>query len=267
VRTCSFPCPPAGRPAPGAGPAPLVREAASAAPQPVRMRSGGPGLASTLVRAMHGQRSTIPSQPGPIRAATTKPLGDHSDTSNPLRQRGLYRRSDVFRIQRGAASAVRPARTQRPRTPDAWLSGHPHYTGRVDTGRLDTGRPPDQLDGRPSAWRTEDADRATNGVAGVRTSWTATTAAAGWAAQTSLGLQRLRRSAADDGSAVTTPAAAVTGQLRSTARDCSRASAHCSPQTSFGSRVERTARLHPLWRARSGLPRSGGRVQAGGALQ
>jgi hypothetical protein len=33
---------------------------------------------------------------------------------------------------------------------------------------------------------------------------------AGWATQTSLGLQRLRRSATDDGSAVTTPAA-VTG--------------------------------------------------------
>jgi hypothetical protein len=90
-------------------------------------------------------------------------------------------------------------------------------TGRVDTGRVDTGRPPDPLDGRMSAWRT--ADSATDGVAGVRTSWAATTAAAaGWAAQTSLGLQRLRRSATDDGCAVTTPAAVMTGQLRSTAR-------------------------------------------------
>jgi hypothetical protein len=75
------------------------------------------------------------------------------------------------------SSAVRTARLQWPRTPDACLSGHPDHTGRVDTGRLDTGRPPDQLDGRWSAWRTADADRATNGVAGVRTSWTATTTA------------------------------------------------------------------------------------------
>jgi hypothetical protein len=77
-------------------------------------------------------------------------------------------------------------------------------------------------DVRPTSWtdvRTADADRATNGVAGVRTSWTATTTAtAGWVAQTSLGLQRLRRSATHDGSVVTTPAAAVAGQLRSTAR-------------------------------------------------
>jgi hypothetical protein len=66
---------------------------------------------------------------------------------------------------------------------------------------LDTGRPPDRLDGRLSAWRTEDADSATNSVAGVRTFSTApTTATAGCAAQTSLGLQRLRRSATHDGS-------------------------------------------------------------------
>jgi hypothetical protein len=114
---------------------------------------------------------------------------------------------------------VRTARLQRPRTPDACLSGHPDHTGRVDTGRLDTGRPPEQLDGRRSAWRTADADRATDGVAGVRTSWTATTTAtADGAAQTWLGLQRLRRSATYDGSGVTTPAAAVTRQLRSTAQ-------------------------------------------------
>jgi hypothetical protein len=96
---------------------------------------------------------------------------------------------------------VRTARRQRPRTPDACLSGHPDHTGRVDTGRVDTGGPLDQLDGHRSAWRTADADTATSGVAGVRTSWTATTATASGAAQTWLGLQRLRRSATYDGSA------------------------------------------------------------------
>ena len=103
---------------------------------------------------------------------------------------------------------VRTARLQRPRTSDAWLSGHLDHpgrmdasrvdtgrpdTGRPDTGRLDTGRPPDQVDGRRSAWRTADADSATNGVAGVRTSCVDghDDGDAGWATQTSLGLQRL----------------------------------------------------------------------------
>jgi hypothetical protein len=133
-----------------------------------------PSLASTLVRATHGQRSTIFCPPGPIRAATTKPLTDHSDPSNPVHQPWPVPPHRCI---------PDPARLQRPRTPDACPSGHPDHTGRVDTrrmdtgrmdtGRADTGRPPDQLDGRPSAWRTADANRATNGVAGVRTSWTA----------------------------------------------------------------------------------------------
>jgi hypothetical protein len=122
-----------------------------------------------------------PAPPGPIRATTSKPLTDHSDTSNLVREVAcpappMY----------SGSSTLRTAGMQRPRTPDACLSGHPDRTGRVDTGRLDTGRldtgrldtgrPPEQLVGRTSARRTADADRATNGVAGVRTSSTATTA-------------------------------------------------------------------------------------------
>jgi hypothetical protein len=145
------------------GPAPLVGHAASAAPQPVRMPSGGPGLPWTLVRATHGQRWTIPSPPGPVRAATTKPLADHGDTPNP----GAPTVAGPPQ-RRPGSSAVRTARLQRPRTPNACLSGHPGYTGRPDTGRPDTGRPPDQV-GRTSARRRANADRATNGVAGVRT--------------------------------------------------------------------------------------------------
>jgi hypothetical protein len=115
----------------------------SAAPQPVRVRSGGPDLLSTLVPATHCQRWTIPSPPGPLRAATTRPLGTTATrrTSAPTVACPGHRRS--------GSSAVRTARTQRPRTPDACLSGHPDHAGRVDTGRLDTGPPPDQLDGRP----------------------------------------------------------------------------------------------------------------------
>ena len=140
--------------------------------------------------------------------------GPHGDTSNPVRQPWPVRRTDVFRIQRGADSATAAAAD----TGRACLSGHPDHTGRVDIGRLDTGRPPDQLDGRPSAWRTADADRATNGVTSVRTSLDGHDGDRRLGGPTSLGLPRVRRSATHDGSAVTTPAAAVTGQLRSTAR-------------------------------------------------
>jgi hypothetical protein len=45
----------------------------------------------------------------------------------------------------------------------------PECSGRLDTGRLDTGRPLDRLDGRPHHG-TGDADRATSGLASVRTS-------------------------------------------------------------------------------------------------
>jgi hypothetical protein len=141
---------PANQQAPRAGPAPLIGQTASASPQLVRLRSGGPGVPSTLVRAGHGQRSTIPSQPGPIRAATTKPLGDHSDTSNPVRQTW-----PVPRHRRPGSSAVRTARTP-DACPDACLSGHSDHTGRVDTGRLDTGRPRDQVDGRPDGGQSDE---------------------------------------------------------------------------------------------------------------
>lgn len=60
------------------------------------------------------------------------------------------------------SSAVRTAWMQRPRTPDACLSGHPDRTGRVDTGRLDTGCPPDQLvDGRPHGGERTRTERRT----------------------------------------------------------------------------------------------------------
>jgi hypothetical protein len=97
-------------------------------------------------------------------------------------------------------------------TPDTWTPDAPGHRC------LDTGCPPDQLDGGPSAWRTADADSATNGVAGVRTSWTATTTAmpAGRPKPRSdcsvCGAHNPRRLR------VPAPAAAVTGQPRSTAR-------------------------------------------------
>src|SRR5512133_3102566 len=168
--TRSFPCSPANRPAPALDQLPWSpsseRGAAAGTHTKWQSRSG------VDPRASHAWPTfDHPFPPGPIRAATTKPRTDHSDTSNPVRQCGRSRRTDGFRDparsgQRGCSGCGHRTRV-RPDTPD-----HP---GRVDTGRLDTRRPPDQLDGRPPAWRTADADPATTAVAGVRTSWTATT--------------------------------------------------------------------------------------------
>jgi hypothetical protein len=134
------------------------------------------------------------------------------------------------------SSAARTARLPRPRTPDACPSGHPDHPGRVDTARpghrtsarpvgrtsvrmVDRGRGqhderrgrrPDILDGH------DDGDRRLRGPNLARA-----------AASAVLGNPcRLR--------AVTTPAAAATGQLRSTAPAGSRALAHCSPRTMSG---------------------------------
>jgi hypothetical protein len=159
VSTCSFCAPPAlWRRVSSLG-----RQAASSAPDPVRIPgggvTGGPALPSTLVRATHCQRWTIPSLPGPIRATTSKPLTDHSDTSKLVREMWP---APPRRCIPGS-SAVRTAWMQRPRTPDACLSGHPDRTGRVDTGRLDTGplRPTSWLDGRPHGGQRTRTERRT----------------------------------------------------------------------------------------------------------
>jgi len=128
--TCSFPCSPAHRRAPGAGPAPMVGQAASAAPQPVHMPSGGPGLASRLVRAAHCQRPTIlPRQADSGR--------DDQAAHRPQRhvEPGAPTVAGPAAPTHSGSSAVRTARLQRARTPDVCLSGHPDHAGGVDTGR------------------------------------------------------------------------------------------------------------------------------------
>jgi hypothetical protein len=152
--TRSFPCSPANRPAPALDQLPWSpsseRGAAAGTHTKWQSRSG------VDPRASHARPTFDHScPPGPIRAATTKPRTDHSDTSNPVRQCGRSRRTDGFRIQHGpdsaAAAAVDTGRVS-VRTPRI-------TPGRVDARRLDTRRPPDQLDGRPSVWRTADADQ------------------------------------------------------------------------------------------------------------
>jgi hypothetical protein len=160
------------------------------------------------------RRTTIP--PRQARFGQRRPSRSPTTATRQTRLRPTWPVPRHRRVP--GSSAMRTARLQRPRTPDACLSGHPHHTGRVDTGRVDSGV-------CPTGW----TDLCPHGGQRMRTErWTA------WpmsghpgrprrrrppaGRRNPLGLQRLRRSATDDGSAVTTPAAAVTGQLRSTAR-------------------------------------------------
>jgi hypothetical protein len=223
VRTCFFPAPqPTGRHL-------ALDQLLGSARRPARRRGlcacQAAARAAVNARASHPLPTFDHPSPllGPIRAATTTPLAGRSDPSNPVRQPW-----PVLPHRPPGSSVVRTARRQRPRPPDARVSGHPDHPGRVDTGRVDTGRldtgrldtgdPPDQVNGRPSARRTADADSATNGVASVKTSWTATTTAmpagrpqpgSGCGVCGACSPCRLR---------VPTPAAAVPGQPRSTAR-------------------------------------------------
>jgi hypothetical protein len=158
-------------------------------------------------------------------------------------KRGLSRGTDVRDPARSGQRGRRGRGHRTPVCPDACLSGHSDHTARVDTGRLDTGRPRDQVDGGPHGGQSDVRRGRRPGILDGHDD-----GGAGWAAQTSLGLQRLRRSATDDGSAVTTHADALPGQLRSTACMKLRLGALLSSDD-YGSRVERTAKLHPLCEA------------------
>ena len=202
---------PSQPPAPGAGPAPWSARrrarrrslcGSEAAARVCRRHSCDPRSADT--------RASLPARP--VRTATTKPLADHSDTSNPVGTTW----AEPHRPIPGSSTGW-TARMQRLRTPERCPSGHPNHAGRVDTGRppaqwtdvrpADSGRgqgdkrrvrPPDILDGHGHGDRR-------------------------LAGQFPVGLPRLRRSATHDGSAVTIPAAAAltaaaTEQPRSAAR-------------------------------------------------
>jgi hypothetical protein len=105
-------------------------------------------------------RPSLPSQPDPA-SDDQAARGPTATRRTPVRQTWA-----VPRHRRPGSSAVRTARTQRPRTPDACLSGYPDHTGRVDTGRVDTGRvdtgrvdtgrPLDPLGGRPHGGESDE---------------------------------------------------------------------------------------------------------------
>jgi hypothetical protein len=215
--TCAhllLPVPPATRPSPSAAPTPLVAQAVSAAPPPLPVRSGGPGLPSPLVPATHCPTHDHPSRQA--RFGQRRPSRSPTTATRRTRcaQRGQSRGTGAFRDParcgqhgcsgRGHQTPVCPDIRITPVawTLDAWTSDVrptrwtdvcPHGGQRMRTERR-TAWPVSGHPERPPRRRPP----------------------AGGA--TSLGSQRPRHSATDDGSAVTTPAAAVTGQLRSTAR-------------------------------------------------
>jgi hypothetical protein len=155
-----------------------------------------------------GQRSTIPSPPGPIRVRRPSRSPTTAACRTRCANRGLSHRTDV---RNPARCGQRGCGTRRlsVRTPGSHRS--------CDTGPLDTGRPPERLDGRMADSGCglgderrgrrpdildghDDRDRR---LGGANRAWVATSAV----------LSSPRRLCGDD-----TPAAMVPGQLRSTAR-------------------------------------------------
>ena len=125
------------------------RPGGEAAPQPVRVRWGGPGLVSTLVRATHGHPSTIPSRQAhagrrPRRPRTTAAHRTHAPNGDGPPQRAIPGSSAVRTAQlpsRGHRRPVRPDTWMAPDawTPDAWTPDV-HVTDWTDVRTADRGR-------------------------------------------------------------------------------------------------------------------------------
>ena len=177
-----------------------------------------PWATSTLVRASHGQRRTIPSRPARCRQATTPPT-DHGGTSTRCAQPG---RPATPSHSRSSAAAA-------PRTPEACPSGH---LDTPDAWTPDAWTPdawtPDarMLDVRSTGWTdtpTADRTRRTGqrpGLADVRTSSRPATPAGrpDLARVTATGALGHPRRLRGDGTCAAALTAAATGQLPSTAR-------------------------------------------------
>jgi hypothetical protein len=141
------------------GPASVLGQAA---PQPGRRPRGGPGYGQRASQARPTPRHRFPF--GPM------PAGDHA-------ARGPRRHVDLLHPTGAGPPPHRatpgPARRGQPGGSAADTAGlsvrTPGCSGHLDTGRLDAGRPLDRLDGH-SHGGPDEADRATTGLAGVRTS-------------------------------------------------------------------------------------------------
>jgi hypothetical protein len=179
----------------------------------VRRRSGGLGCRRTLVRARHGPTQHHPFPSDLMRSGDQAASGPRRHVE-PAAPNGAARSTEPFQgparhRQRGCRAADTGGLSVR--TP-GWIRSRGHRT----CGHRTSARPI----GRTSARRTEDADRATTGVAGVRTCWRPATTRwaanlAGAAASGPLGHPLRLRGDTTCAAALT---AAATEQLRSTAQ-------------------------------------------------
>jgi hypothetical protein len=159
------------------------------------------------------QRWTIPCPARPDSGNDEQAAHRPQRHVEPGARGGLPRPTDVFRIQHAADSwDAEAADTGRlsVRTPGSHRSRGHRSPGHRSPGHRSPGH---RTSARAVGWtdvRTADSGRGPSDERRGRRP-DILDGHDGWAAQTSLGLQRLRRSATHDSSAVTPPAAAVTG--------------------------------------------------------
>jgi hypothetical protein len=163
---------------------------------------------ATLMPPSHGQRRTIPSPSGPMSSGDHAARGPRGHV-DPRRPTGAARHTEPLQVRRGADRGGSAAE------PEAWPSGHPDTW--TPDGWTPDGWTPDAwtldawtLDVRSTGWTDvltagpDEADRATTGLASVRTSSRPGDHPPG--GPTPSGSRRPGRSATQDGSAVTAPA-------------------------------------------------------------
>jgi hypothetical protein len=150
---------------------------------------GAPSLCACAAAAQVSRRPsceprTANAQPSPPRQAR---FGQRRPSRSPTTATRRTRCAQTWAApphrRMPGSSAVRTARTPRPRTPEACPSGHPDRAGRVDTGRVDTRRPPDHwTDVRPADSGRGQGDEWRVRRPGIST--VTATATAGWAGPT-----------------------------------------------------------------------------------
>jgi hypothetical protein len=192
----------ARHPGPGPGPASARwGQDGSAAGTLAKRR---PWLRSISCEPATANAAASPSRPARCRQATTPPTG-HGGTSTRCARPGRSATPSHSGVQ-GADRAAAAPRTPEPVRPDTWMPRTPghrtpgHRTrGHRTRGRWMSARPV----GRTSHGGPDEADRATTGLAGVRTPRARRAPLGG---PTSPGSRRLGRSATQDGSAAMAPA-------------------------------------------------------------
>jgi hypothetical protein len=248
------------------------RRRARCAPAPTHERSSrAPSLPWSATRSSWHCPTTFRRRPGPtdasagpappapasstrrrLRQTTSRAwtAGDHADPGHPSRTAACPRRAPGPHFGRTQRTRQRPDTGRRHRTPDTWTLRRPHRT--LDSGPVD--RQAWTLDAR-TRHRTPDAGRGhgqgDEAAAGIRTSWAATPSdrtlggptVSLWTAPAALGSPcRL------GGEVTFQREIGSRRQLLGRSAGVERRLGALLSSDDFGSRVERTATLHPLCR-------------------